>query len=224
MKKIFFSAVLATAILMGVNADEYRHISPVTIQLLEFNLDTMRSAANGNLDIYMNRLTSLQSDIEKQGKDIAEAQKNLKSEKKLYDTQVAFLKGRKDMIKNEKKYYEGEIKNYDGQLKNIQKQRSMIQGMKDVSSVAMQEQLSILNNLEQDCNERKAHSAEMIEKITNTDEKGLDNAYEILSQYLIEYNDKTTRLENLAAQNKTSLATVKAQIKNIQDQIKATKK
>ena len=105
MKKILLSAVLATAIVMGVNADEYRHISPITLQLIEFNLDTMRNVTNGNLDLYLTHLGSLQSDLERQGKDIGEAQKNLQSEKKLYDTQVAFLKGRQAMVKNEKKYY-----------------------------------------------------------------------------------------------------------------------
>ncbi|MBP5290342.1 MAG: hypothetical protein J6Y76_02875 [Paludibacteraceae bacterium] len=224
MKKIFLSAVMMAAMVMGINADEYKHISPVTLKLVEFDLDGMRASCGDNLSQYVSQLENLQSDIERQDKDIAEAQKNLKAEKKLYDIQSDFLKGRKDMIKNEKKYYEGESKNYDTQLKNIQKQRTTIQNMKDVSSVAMQDQLNLLNNLEQDCNERKAHSAEMIEKITREDEKGLDDSYETLSQYLIELNDKTTRLENLAVQSKSQMAMVKAQIKNIKDQIKATAK
>ena len=125
---------------------------------------------------------------------------------------------------NEKKFYEGEIKNYEGQLKNVKKQYETIQKMSDVSSVAIQEQLSILKNVEQECNDRKAHAAEMVEKIANEDEKGLDNNYELLSQYLIEINDKTTRLDNLSVQSKSQMAMVKAQMKNIKDQIKATSK
>lgn len=224
MKKILFSAVFMTAIVMGVNGAEYRHISPVTIKLLEFNMDEMRNATNDNLDLYLTNLSSLQSDIERQDKDIAEAQKNLKSEKKLYDTQVAFLKGRQAMVKNEKKFYESQLKDYDGQIKNIKKQYEMIQKMTDVSSVAMQEQLAMLKKQEQDCNDRKAHIAQMIKKITDEDEKGLDADYEMLSQYLIEINDKTTRLDNLAIQSKSDLNVVKAQIKNIKDQVKAAKK
>ena len=213
-----------TAIVLGVNGAEYRHISPVTIKLLEFNMDEMRNATNDNLDLYLTNLSSLQSDIERQDKDIAEAQKNLKSEKKVYDMQVSFLKGRQAMVKNEKKFYESQLKDYDGQIKNIKKQYETIQKMNDVSSVAMQEQLAMLKKQEQDCNERKANIAQMIKKITDEDEKELDANYETLSQYLIEINDKTTRLENLATQSKGDLNVVKAQIKNIKDQIKASAK
>lgn len=215
---------MMAAIVMGINADEYKHISPVTIKLVEFDMDAMRTAADGNLELYLSQLNNLQGDIERQDKEIATAQKNLKAEKKLYDVQAAFLKGRKDMVKNEKKFYEGEIKNHDAQLKNIQKQRATIQGMTDISSVAMQEQLSLLNNLEQDCNDRKAQALQSIDKIAKEDEKGVDDAYELLSQYLIELNDKTTRLDNLSVQSKSQMAMVKAQIKNIKDQIKAAGK
>ena len=224
MKKILCSAVLATAMLMGVNADEYKHVSPITIQLIEFNMDTMRAASDGNLDLYLTHLSSLQNDLEKQSKDIVAAQKNLKSEKKLYDAQVAFMKKRQGMVKNAKKFFETEGKNYESQIKDIKKQYDLIQKMTDVSSVAMQEQLALLRRLEDDCNERKANAAQMIQKIAENDEKRIDHAYETLSQYIIEINDKTTRLDNLATQTKSHLDIVKAQIKSIKDQAKAAKK
>ena len=224
MKKTLLCAVLATAIVLGVNGAEYRHISPVSIQLIDFNLDEMRTVAGDNLDLYLGNLASLQTDLERQKQDIADAQKNLKSEKKLYDTQVSFLKSRQAIVKNEKKFFEGEEKNYEAQIKNIKKQYDMIQKMPDVSSVAMQEQLSILRSLEQDCNDRKANASKMVKDIIEQDETRIDKAYEVLSQYLIEINDKNTRLENLATQNKTALEIVKAQIKNIKDQVKAGKK
>jgi hypothetical protein len=224
MKKTLLCAVLATAIVLGVNGAEYRHISPVSIQLIDFNLDEMRTVAGDNLDLYLGNLASLQTDLERQKQDIADAQKNLKSEKKLYDTQVSFLKSRQAIVKNAKKFFEGEEKNYEAQIKNIKKQYDMIQKMPDVSSVAMQEQLSILRSLEQDCNDRKANASKMVKDIIEQDETRIDKAYEVLSQYLIEINDKNTRLENLATQNKTALEIVKAQIKNIKDQVKAGKK
>ena len=224
MKKILCSAVLATAILMGIHADEYKHISPITIQLIEFNMDTMRSATGGNLDMYLTHLTSLQGDLERQAKNIEEAKKNLKAEKKLYDAQVAFMKNRQGTIKNAKKYYENEEKSYDSQIKDIKKQYDLIQKMTDVSSTAMQEQLALIKDVEQDCNDRKANAAQMIQKIVDTEEKSIDEAYEMLSQYLIELNDKTTRLDNLATQTKSHLDIVKAQIKSIKDQAKAAKK
>jgi len=224
MKKTLLCAVLATAIVLGVNGAEYRHISPVSIQLIDFNLDEMRTVAGDNLDLYLGNLASLQTDLERQKQDIADAQKNLKSEKKLYDTQVSFLKSRQAIVKNAKKFFEGEEKSYEAQIKNIKKQYDMIQKMPDVSSVAMQEQLSILRSLEQDCNDRKANASKMVKDIIEQDETRIDKAYEVLSQYLIEINDKNTRLENLATQNKTALEIVKAQIKNIKDQVKAGKK
>ena len=128
------------------------------------------------------------------------------------------------MVKNEKKFYEGQLKDYDGQIKNIKKQYEMIQKMSDVSSVAMQEQLSMLKKQEQDCHDRKAQIAQLIKKVTDEDEKALDADYETLSQYLIEINDKTTRLDNLAVQSKSDLNVVKALIKNIKDQAKAAAK
>ena len=224
MKKIILSAVLATAVLMGINANEYKHVSPITIQLIEFNLDTMRHVTNENLDLYLTHLASLQSDIERQDKSIAEAQKNLKAEKKLYDAQMAFLKNRQATIKNARKYYENEEKSYESQLKDIKKQYDVIQKMPDVSSTAMQEQLALIKDLEQDCNERKANAGQMIQKIINNEEKSIDEAYEMLSQYLIEINDKTTRLENMAARSKSDMSIVKAQIKSIKEQAKAAKK
>ena len=224
MKKILFVAAFAAACLLSVNAEEYRHIAPITIHAIQFNLDTMRNSHDGNLDVYLTHLSSLQNDLEKQGKDIAEAQKNLKSEKKLYDVQMSFMKNRQAQVKNEKKFFQSEVKNYDNQLKNVKKQYEMIQKMTDVSSVAIQEQLSMIRKAEEDCNKGRQRSTDIIDHITNNEEKDVDAAYEVLSQYLIEINDKTTRLENLAANNKTSIATVKAQIKNIQDQIKVTKK
>lgn len=222
MKKIILTVAFAAAMIWGVNADEYRHISPVTIQLIEFNLDTMRNASEGNLALYLTQLSSLQTDLEKQGKEISEEQKNLKAEKKLYDTQVAFLKSRQAQVKNEKKFYEGEIKNYDAQLKNVKKQYEMIQKMSNVSSVAMQEQLSMLRDLENDCKDRKAEVSKLLQGVEK-DNKVLDKAYEIMSQYLIEINDKSTRLENLATRNKADITTVKDQMKNIKAQEKAAK-
>ena len=133
MKKILLSAVLMTALVLGINADEYKHIAPVTIKLVDFDMDAMRVSTGDNLDLYLTHLGNLQSDIEKQDKAIAEAQKNLKAEKKLYDTQMSFFKSRQAQIKNEKKFYEGEIKNYEGQLKNVKKQYETIQKMSDVS-------------------------------------------------------------------------------------------
>ena len=138
MKKIFLSAVMMAAMVMGINADEYKHISPVTLKLVEFDLDGMRASCGDNLSQYVSQLENLQSDIERQDKDIAEAQKNLKAEKKLYDIQSDFLKGRKDMIKNEKKYYEGESKNYDTQLKNIQKQRCVIDELEEKVAIMLE--------------------------------------------------------------------------------------
>ena len=64
----------------------------------------------------------------------------------------------------------------------------------------------------------------MIQKIAENDEKRIDHAYEMLSQYIIEINDKTTRLDNLATQTKSHLDIVKAQIKSIKEQAKAAKK
>lgn len=220
MKKIILSAAFAAAIVLNVNAEEYRHVSPITIQRIEYNMDTMRVATDGNLDLYLTNLASLQADIERQGKDIANEQKNLKSEKKLYDTQMSFFKSRQAQLKAEKKFYESEIKNYDGQLKNVKKQYETIQKMSDISNAAMQEQLNLIRDVEKDCNDGKERAAEAIEAISKQDGKQLDEAYEMLSQYLIEINDKTTRLENLALQNKNDLAMVKAQIKNIKEQAK----
>ncbi len=223
MKKMLLTAAFAVAIVMGARA-EYRHVSPVSVQLIEFSLDAMREASGEDLNLYLTQLSQLQSDIERQDKDIAEAQKNLKSEKKLYDAQVSFLKGRQSMVKNAKKFYETEQKNYDSQIKSIKKQYEMIQKMTDVSSVAMQEQLSLLKSQEEECNERKAAAVQMVQNIEERDEKTIDAGYETLSQYLIEINDKTTRLENLATKSKSDMVTVKAQIKNIKDQVKAGKK
>ena len=220
MKKIILSAAFVAAIVLGASAEEYKHVAPILIQRVEFNLDTMRNATDGNLDMYLTNLASLQTDIERQGKEIGEAQKNLKSEKKLYDTQMSFLKSRQGQLKSQKKFYESEIKNYDAQLKNIKKQYEMIQKMSDISSSALQEQLSVLRNVEQDTNDGKARAQEALDALNKQDSKMLDQAYEMLSQYLIEINDKTTRLENLALQNKNDVAMVKAQIKNIKEQAK----
>jgi len=223
MKKFFLGAALVAAVALGANANDYKHVSPISIQLVEFNLDTMRVACGDNLDLYLTQLTSLQNDVVKEGRDIAEAQKNLKSEKKLYDTQMSFMKSRQTQVKNEKKFYQSEVKNYDNQMKNIKKQYQTLQKMTDISSPALQEQLTMLNEAEKDCAEGKARAAEIVKEITNHDEKIIDHVYEVLGQYLIEINDKTTRLSNLAAQNKTNQGVVKAQIKNVQAQIKAAK-
>lgn len=224
MKKILLTAAFVAAITLTANAEEYRHISPITIHLIEFNMDTMRNAHSGNLDMYLTQLASLQNDIEKQSKEIVEAQKNLKAEKKLYDVQMAFMKNRQAQVKNAKKFFQSEVKHYDDNLKNIKKQHEMIQKMTDVSSVAIKEQLSMLKKAEEDCNKGKKRANEMIENIVSHEEKDVDAAYETLSQYLIELNDKTTRLENLTTKNKSDLAMVKAQIKNIKDQQKAAMK
>lgn len=221
MKKLFLSAAFAAAIVLGVNADEYRHISPITLQLIEFNLDTMRTATDGNLDLYLTHLASLQTDLEKQGKEIANEQKNLKSEKKLYDAQMSFLKNRQAQVKNAIKFYQSEVKNYDSQLKNLKKQYEMIQKMNDISNAAMQEQLAMLRQMEEDINAAKERSNNIISHLNEKEVKDIDKGYEVLSQYLIEINDKTTRLENLATRSKAELETVKGQIKNIQAQQKA---
>ena len=224
MKKLFLAAAFVAATVLGVHADEYRHISPITLQLIEFNLDTMRTATDGNLDLYLTHLAALQTDLEKQGKDIANEQKNLKSEKKLYDTQMSFLKNRQSQVKNALKFYQSELKNYDGQLKNVKKQYEMIQKMNDISNAAMQEQLSILRRMEEDINAAKERSNNIIKRLNEKEIKDIDRGYEILSQYLIEINDKTTRLENLATRSKAELQTVKDQIKNIKAQQKAAGK
>lgn len=223
MKKILLTvAFVATCIFAGM-ADEYRHVSPITIQLIEFNLDTLRAMSGDNLDIYMTNLTALQKDLEAEKKVIATAQANLKAEKKLYDTQMAFFKGRKAQIADEKKFFLGEVKKYDDQIKNIKKQFETIQKMADVNSPAMQEQTNVLTRLQTRCEEGKDRSNRIINALTNNDEKDLEMAYEILRGFLLELTDKETRLANLANQNKTNIDIVKAQIKNIKAQQKATK-
>lgn len=223
MKKFLLTVAFVAAFAFGGFADEYRHISPVTIQLIEFNLDTLRAMSGDNLDIYLTNLTSLQKDLEAEKSVIAAAQKNLKAEKKLYDTQMAFFKGRKAQIADEKKFFTAEVKKYDDQIKNIKKQFETIQKMTEVSSFAMQEQTAVLTTLQQRCEEGKERSQRIITALTNNDEKDLEATYEILRGFLLEITDKETRLTNLANQNKTNIDIVKAQIKNIKAQQKATK-
>lgn len=223
MKKLILCAAFVAAIVLGANAQEYKHVSPVSVQLIEFNLDTIHAWA-ANLEGELAELTALQKNLTSEQKAIASAQNSLKSEKKIYDALASFLKTRKGQINEEKKFYQSEIKQYDAYVKDVKKQLETLQKIDDVKCPAIQNQIRRLEGVKKDCDHSKDRCEKILSEIAKYDEADVAKGYEDLNEFLTELTDKGARLTNLATLNKAHIAAVKTQIKNVKAQIKAAGK
>lgn len=214
--------VLVCAMCLGAKAQNYQHVAPINIPVEQFNLDSMRYGLD-NDELYLTSLQALQHRLQDEKKVISAAQKGLKAEQNIYKAQMSLLKDRKKQISKEKKFLQGQIKQYNAYIKNTSRQKEAI-GRTEAQCPALQEHLNMVNSIREWAIDSKTHAEEQLVYLNQYDDSDITNAYVMLGDFLFELKDKETRLTNLAAQNKTNLAMVKAQIKNIKAQVKAAKK
>jgi len=223
MKKIFFVVALVAAFVMGANAQNFKYVSPVTLELLSFNLDSLRAQSGDNLDVYLTALSSLQNELNEESKRISDVEAQWKLESKLYDEMYSSVKERKSQVEKEKSFFSDEIKKYDSQISNIKAEFAIIHKMKDIQAESVQNHVAMLNELEKRCNEGKDRSNRILDIINNTDCTELDAAFAVLKDFSAELAIKNTSIVALSNENKVHLTNVKERIKAVKAEKKAKK-
>lgn len=221
MKKLFLLPLLLLSAL-SLSAQNYRHVGAIQVQPIQFNMDTMRTLAEGD-EAYLTQLLALQKQLQDEYKALQEEQKSLKGERQLYDAQMKLLKERKAQIKSERSFLDDEIAQYNKYLKNISKQHETIRKSNLRDCPAMQEHLALLTSLQRWAETAKADAERRRNRLSEEADRQVQRGYDALGEFLIELQDKEMRLTNMLTQNATNRSMLKEQIKNIKALIKAKK-
>jgi len=211
MKKILMLA-MAAVLAFSVNATDYKYVSPITIEPMQFNIQELRDSAI-NHDSYIASLNALQKELQAEKAVIEDAQKELKLEHNLYDAELSLFKNRQKQLTGMKKNLQNNVKTLDGYLKDIKKQYDIIKKMSNVKSEPIREHERRLNESEKQIKDEKKHAEDLLEDLSGDVQKEVNDAFSVINDFLIELTDKETRLKNIATQNKTNQEIVKAALK-----------
>ena len=128
MKKIFFMAFVA----LSVSAMA-QQVTPVTISLAEFKVDSLRTLYGSEPIMYRASLDAVAQALEKNATELKAAKAELKSEQQLTKEMESSLKGATKMAASMKKLYSKE----EGELKSMQKvvtgQQKMLTKQKELN-------------------------------------------------------------------------------------------
>lgn len=215
MKKfIMCVAVLATMAAAAVKAQEYKYVSPITVEMVQYDLQALRDSSV-NDDAYKTTLTALQKQLDQEKKDINAAMASAKQERKLYEAQMSFNKGRKKQVDTMKKNMQKSIDEYDTNLKGLKKQYDVIGKIDNTTCDAIRNQTRWVAKMEEDNKREKENCQRLLDEIEKNGEKDVNDNFTMLATFLNELSEKETLLKNLAAQNKTRIEIVKAEIKGL---------
>ena len=128
MKKIFFMAFVA----LSVSAMA-QQVTPVTISLAEFKVDSLRTLYGSEPIMYRASLDAVAQALEKNATELKSAKAELKTEQQLTKEMESSLKGATKMAASMKKLYSKE----EGELKSMQKvvtgQQKMLTKQKELN-------------------------------------------------------------------------------------------
>ena len=234
MKKIF---TLIAALLMAFSAAAqeadngiqsvsvnytYQYLTPLDLTANSFNLEQLRDAYYKD-DDYAEMLTTIQTRLQEEKKAIIDAQKTLKTERSLYDAQMALYKDRKALSADLNKQIEANIKKINDLICQMDKQNQILSTL-DNSAEAVSAHREMLEQIKQEFLEAISRHQQIKQQATSMSTESLNQEFNRLNSFLIELSDKETRLNSLMSQNKANTEIINSTLKTTEAAIKAAAK
>lgn len=215
MKKLFFVIALA-ALSLGMSA---QHVAPLTVQVTEFNLDTMRTKYANDPQMYATELQHIVLLQEAEQQAIKEAWKELKDEKAHAKNVAACLKDVNGSISNLGKSAEKEMDVLKDMLKSIEKQQKGVRDLKKLKAETREDYNEYLET-------EKRYLSAMLDELTAR-QKNLSNAQTGaqsleagLNAFNLEIQQKELDLKQLETTSKARIDQIKAEQKIVKQMLK----
>lgn len=207
MKKIALIAIATIAFGMA-NA---QHVSPISFNLVEYNLDTLRAQFPDAANYYV-EINNLKDRIATDANALKVVEKELKDEKAHLKNLNTFVKERTKQLGALEKLYTTEIKQLEAYQKTLNNQKKNVQ---NTTKIEQQSRMDFIQNMNDradnatialnDCNARlaKIQAEREIMKEVVINVAGYDN----------EIQHKELNFKNMSAQNKEQAGIIKAEEK-----------
>ena len=207
MKKLFFIAFMA----VGVSAMA-QHVTPLSIELAEVKLDSLRT-------LYITEPTMYRASLEVVGQNLAKNAEELKAAKSELKTEQAHSKEISNSLKQAtkmsaslKKLYSKEESELKSMQKVIEKQQKTLGKQKELNKETRETYSQLLEKQQKELGYSLREVADRQRSITDI-ETTVQNSQSGLQTYLQEIEQKATELAKLEALYKERLAILKAEQK-----------
>ena len=196
-----------------------QNITPLNVDLVEVNFDTLRQRA-GTDEQYVIDLEAVNKQVKSDKESLNLAVKTAKSERAYYKAQVKINKQRKKQLSEQEKVYKNQAKVDKKESKQIEKERKAL-----LKETALDQQTLAQNNAALEQREERIRENEREREYhvrdIKRDREILKDDMITLSSYDLDLKDKEIRLKNLQETNKlqgkmvsNEIKTTKAKIKN----------
>lgn len=207
MKKFFLMALVA----MSVSAMAQK-VTPVTITLAEFKVDSLRALYMTEPIMYRASLDAVAQALAKNEAELKAAKAELKTEQQLTKEMANSLKGATKMAASMKKLYDKE----EGELKSMQKvvagQQKMLTKQKDLNDETREGYTAFLDKQQKELGYALREVADRARAVSDL-ETAIQNYQTKLQTYSQEVVQKATTLAGIEAELKARVASVKAEQK-----------
>lgn len=210
MKKIGF-IFASVALCATLNA---QHVTPLTINLPDFSLDSLRTVYAADAPMYRAELERIQNVQDANEKAISQARRELKDEKTHAKDVAAYLKERESAITNLQKACETEQKalanmqsSVEKTLKKVQKTSLLNRQSQDMRVTALQGDKKEVIRLQDELAARQKRLTAMLDRVRADQGE--------LATFNIEIQNKEVDLTQLENTLKVRKESVKAELKNV---------
>jgi chromosome segregation ATPase len=207
MKKILLMAFVA----LSVSAMAQK-VTPVTISLAEFKVDSLRSLYMTEPIMYRASLDAVAQALEKNAAELKAAKAELKNEQQLTKEMANSLKGASKMTASMKKLYDKE----EGELKGMQKvvagQQKMLTKQKELNAETRETYTAFLEKQQKELGYALRELAERQRAVSEL-ETTIQNHQTKLQTYNQEVVQKANTLANIETELKARVASVKTEQK-----------
>ena len=208
MKKLFFLAILACSV--SVMA---QHVSPVSIQVAELHLDSLRQLYGAEPTMYRAALNVLDQQLDKNAAELKAAKAELKDEQALAKQIESSLNDATKMAASLKKLYAQEEKEVKGMQKVVENQQKGLNKLMGIKQESREAYLLFLEQEQKELNYSLREVADRLRAITDL-ETSIQNSRTALQAYVQETQQKNLDLMNVEGQIKERAAVVKEEQKS----------
>lgn len=207
MKKIFLMAFVA----LSVSAMAQK-VTPVTITLAEFKVDSLRTLYMSEPIMYRASLDAVAQALEKNAAELKAAKSEFKTEQQLTKEMANSLKDAIKMATSMKKLYEKEESELKAMQKVVMGQQKMLTKQKELNAETRDSYTAFLEKEQKELGYALREVAERQRAVSEL-QTAIQNHQTKLETYNQEVAQKATTLANLEAELKARVASVKAEQK-----------
>lgn len=218
MKKI---GILLSAMALACSLSA-QHVTPLTVHLAHFALDSMRTKYANDLPMYKSELQRIQLTQDANKKALTSATKELKEEKAHAKRLESYLKEKESAYTSLLRYCENEEKVLKTMEETIDEQ-----SRKTLKSTLLNDTTrndhSVNLKTEKQAVEHARSEVASRQKSLNNVLSDIPAEKQALADFNLEIQNKEVDLKQLQQVHKTRVATIKAELKTVKASIKASK-